>query len=317
MDVNITFYAVSLAIIKLFILALIGYLLRLRNVIDDKFVDTLSLLLVRGIFPALIISKTVTHFNFIAYPLWWIFPLAAILFSALGAGIGLVIRPFLKNRASGKEFVASVAFQNCGYLPMNLILFSFAGALADKLLIYMFLFLIGFNLVMWSFVPFFLAGRKSGMPKRDILFNPPVVATIFSLLVVAIAGPGSLPPVLMDPLRQLGRAAFPLAMLTLGAYLCRYKAYGSANKGALIVGGAAKLFLLPLLTLPILYFVPLSYDHKFFLFLESMMPTAVSLVVIGSYVKCDNKFFSSSIFYTHIVAIFSIPFWLMIFKVFL
>jgi len=317
MDIHVTFYAVGLAIIKLFILALIGYLLRLRNVIDDKFVDTLSLLLVRGIFPALIISKTVTHFNFTAYPLWWIFPVAAILFSAIGACIGTILCLFLRKCTSRKEFIASVAFQNCGYLPMNLILFSFAGALADKLLIYMFLFLIGFNLVMWSFVPFFLAGRKSGMPKRDILFNPPVVATIFSLLVVAIAGPGSIPPVLMDPLRQLGHAAFPLAMLTLGAYLCRYKAYGFANKGALIAAGAAKLFLLPLIALLILYFVPLSYDHKFFLFLESMMPTAVSLVVIGSYVKCDNKFFSSSIFYTHVVAIFSIPFWLIVFKIFL
>ncbi len=317
MDINITFYAVSLAIIKLFILVLIGYILRLRKVIDDKFIDTLSLLLVRVVFPALIISKTVTHFSFTKYPLWWILPLSAILFSALGAIVGLIIYPFLKNFDSRKEFISSVAFQNCGYLPMNLILFSFAGALQDKLLIYTFLFIVGFNLVMWSFVPFFLAKKKNGMPKRDILLNPPVLATIFSLLVVAIAGPGSLPSVLMDPLRQLGHAAFPLAMLTLGAYLCRYKAYGSSNKGALIAGGVAKLFLLPLLVLPILYFVPLSYDHKFFLFLESMMPTAVSLVVIGSYVKCDNKFFSSSIFYTHIGAIFSIPFWLIVFKILL
>jgi predicted permease len=44
------------------------------------------------------------------------------------------------------------------------------------------------------------------------------------------------------------------------------------------------------------------------------MPTAVSLVVIGSYTGADNEFFSSSIFYTHLVAIFSIPLWLAVFR---
>jgi len=317
MDIQITFYAIVSSIIKLFILMLVGYILRLRKIIDDKFVDTLSLLLVRVVFPALIISKTITHFSFIEYPLWWVLPLSAILFSAIGALLGMIVYPILKNFNSRKEFICSSAFQNCGYLPMNLILFSFAGALRDKLLIYTFLFIVGFNLVMWSFVPLFLAGKKNEMPKRDILLNPPVIATIFSLCVVAFAGKGSIPPIIMDPLRQLGQAAFPLAMITLGAYLYRHKAHDPENKGALFAGGAVKLFLFPLIILTLLYFAPLTYDYKFFLFMESIMPTAVSLVVIGSYVKCDNKFFSSSIFYTHLIAIFSIPFWLVIFKIFL
>ncbi len=317
MDIQITFYAIASSIIKLFILMLVGYILCLRKIIDDKFVDTLSLLLVRVVFPALIISKTVTHFSFIEYPLWWVLPLSAILFSAIGALLGMIIYPVLRNFNSQKEFICSSAFQNCGYLPMNLILFAFAGALRDKLLIYTFLFIVGFNFVMWSFVPLFLSGKKSGMPKRDILLNPPVIATVFSLCVVAFAGKGSIPSIIMDPLRQLGQAAFPLAMITLGAYLYRHKAHNPENKAALFAGGAIKLFLFPLIVLTALYFAPLAYDYKFFLFMESIMPTAVSLVVIGSYVKCDNKFFSSSIFYTHLIAIFSIPFWLVIFKIFL
>jgi predicted permease len=44
------------------------------------------------------------------------------------------------------------------------------------------------------------------------------------------------------------------------------------------------------------------------------MPTAVSLVVIGSLTGSDNRFISSSIFYTHVVSLFTIPVWLVIYN---
>ena len=76
---------------KLFLLMLCGYLLHNRGIIDDKFTDNLSLLLVRVIFPALIISKTIANFSFKEYPLWWMFPLSAIVFSLVGMLLGGVV----------------------------------------------------------------------------------------------------------------------------------------------------------------------------------------------------------------------------------
>lgn len=317
MEIEFTFITISIAIIKLFILMAAGYILYYRGLIDDRFTDMLSLLLVRLVFPALIISKTVTHFSFEEYSYWWFLPLCGMAFSLGGMLMGAVVYRLLGRTESGREFMCSCGFQNCGYLPMNLILFAFAGAIADRLLVYMFLFTLGFNVLMWSLVPLFLTGKLRSDFKLKVFLNPPVVAIVFSLLWVTFLGKESMPPVIADPLRQLGQAAFPLAMLTLGAYLCRYRAWKPKHKLSLAACGITKLFLFPVVILGILILVPLGADYKFFLFLQAVMPTAVSLVVIGSYTGADNEFFSSTIFYTHLVAIFSIPLWLAVFRVIL
>ncbi len=313
MEFSFTFHTIALAIAKLFILMFIGYFLYRRKLIDDKFTDTLSLMLVRAIFPALIISKITGHFSFNEYAYWWIFPLAAIIFSLAGMVIAMAALRFFPGFKSPREFMCSSAFQNCGYLPMNLILFSFASGVADRLFIFTFLYIIGFNILMWSLIPLFLSGTLKSDFKVSVLFTPPIVATIFSLLWVAFMGKGTIPHVIGDPLMQLGNAAFPMAMVALGAYLCRYEAHNPKDKGPLFAAGIIKLLLFPALVLSVLMPIPLAAECKFLLFLEAIMPTAVSLVVIGSYTASDNKFFSSSIFYTHVAAIFSIPLWLALF----
>jgi predicted permease len=141
-----------------------------------------------------------------------------------------------------------------------------------------------------------------------------VVATAVSLIWVALFGKGSMPHLLDAPLRQLGGAAFPLAMLTLGAYLCRHRAHDLSGLPRLAACMAVKLIIFPALVLGALMFFPFGEDLRFFLFLESVMPVAVSLVVIGSYTGADNKFFSGVIFYSHVAAIFTIPLWLAVYN---
>ncbi|MFH1847149.1 MAG: AEC family transporter [Candidatus Omnitrophota bacterium] len=316
MEIQFTFFTITTAIIKLFILMLLGYVIYHKKFIDDKFTDMLGRLLVSIFFPALIISKTVDHFSFDKYPDWWYLPVAAFIFSAAALIIGAVVYKFLKGFDSKREFMCSAAFQNCGYLPMNLILFSFSGEMRDRLLIYVFLYTLGFNVLVWSFVPLFFSGKMRDSLKLKVLLNPPVLAIVFSLLWVALKGEGGLPHLIADPIRQLGQAAFPIAMLTLGAYLSRYQAHNPGHKMSIAAVAAIKLFVFPALVLFVLTFFAFRPDYKFFLFLQSIMPTAVSLVFISSYKGGDSDFLSGVIFYTHLIAVFSIPFWLMVYRFF-
>lgn len=299
---------------KIFVLMFLGYALFRFKLIDKSCTDKMSLLLVRVFFPALIVSKTINHFSFTEYEYWWFLPLCAILFILMGAVIALLIYGLTGGEfISKKEFIGVCSFQNCGYLPMNLILFAFAGVLRDRLLIYMFLFIVGFNVFMWSLFPLFLQGKL----KKDISFkvflNSPVLATVFSLLWVAIMGRGTLPDLIAGPAEQLANAAFPMAMITLGSYLACYRAYSPSPKMPIFLTATAKLVLLPLVVLLILIKVPVPEDYRFFLFLQSFMPTAVSLVVIGGYTDSDNRFISSVIFYTHLFAFFTIPMWIFLY----
>ena len=295
---------------------LAGYMLYQKRLIDDKFVDTLSQVLVKLLFPALIISKTIAHFSFSEYGSWWVLPLSAAVFCLVGMAIGRVILVFLRSCTSRREFMTSCGFQNCGYLPMNLIIFAFSGLLADRLLIYLFLFVLGFNVLMWSLVPLFFAGKLNKVHIRpSVFFNAPVVATVFALLWVAIFGRGTIPHIIADPLRQLGQSSFPIAMITLGAYLNRHRAFRPEAGLPLISALVVKLFVFPALVLGLFMLVPVRPDYRFFLFLQAIMPTAVSLVVIGGYTGADNRFLSGAIFYSHLLAIFTIPLWLMLYRI--
>ena len=315
MDFSFSFLTITVAIIKLFMLILVGYYMYNKKIIDEKFTDTLSQVLVKVLLPALIIAKTTHHFDFDVYRHWWIMPICGIVFSLVGMGIGTFVFKLVREEKPFREFICSTGFQNSGYLPMNLILFSFSQTIADKLLIYMFLFLMGFNLFVWSFVPCFFNGKTRSDFKIKMLFSPPVLATVFSLIWIAVFGKNSLPDIFTDPIRQLGGAAFPVSMIVLGAYLCKYKAFLPDGKRIISFGILCKLIIFPLIVLPVLLFLPIDNFIKFFLFLQSTMPTAVSLVIIGSYTGADNQYLSSIVFYTHLFCIISIPGWLGIYRI--
>jgi len=315
MELQFTFGTIASAIAKIFLVMSAGYALYYFKFIDEKFTDTLSRVLIYVLMPALIVSRTVQHFSFTEYPFWWFLPVSAVLFSLAGLVLGGAVYGLARFRGARKEFISSCAFQNCGYLPMNLILFSFAGAAADDLLLMLFLFIMGFNILMWSLVPLFLTGRLKKDFSFSALLNPPVVATLVSLVWVALFGKGSMPSLLAAPLDQLGNASFPMAMLTLGAYLCRHRAHDLSGASRIAACMGVKLIIMPAIVLAALVLFPLGQDLRFFLFLQSAMPVAVSLVVIGSYTGADNRFFSGAIFYSHVAAVFSVPLWLAVYNI--
>jgi malate permease and related proteins len=326
MEIYFSFSDIVYAIAKLFLLIVAGYVLRHRNIIDDKFTDTLSDVLVRVMFPALIIHKTVSIFSFSDFPYWWVLPIVAVVFSLSGMVLGRVVFSFFSSqriftkdndttKAPKREFIAGCGFQNSGYLPMNIILFAFSGLTGDILLVYMFLFLTGFNLLIWSFLPVFFARKGRAEVKLGSLFNPPVVATVISLLWVWLFGRGSMPEVISAPMGQLGHASFPIAMMVLGAHLSRYKAHLPERKALVVTGIATKLLIFPALALILLFFIPMTEGYRFFLFVEAIMPSAVTLVIVGSYSRADNSYLSSVIFYSHVASVLTIPLWLGIFRI--
>jgi predicted permease len=72
--------------------------------------------------------------------------------------------------------------------------------------------------------------------------------------------------------------------------------------------------LFPLGVLALLACIPLEATDKFIIFLQATMPVAATLLVIGHYEEADNAFLSGSIFYSHLVAIVTVPAWLYLFS---
>jgi len=135
-----------------------------------------------------------------------------------------------------------------------------------------------------------------------------------AIILVLLFGNNWMPNIISEPLRLIGNSSFPLSLILLGAILAEHRGYRLPHISALGCCILAKLIILPLVTIFVIQFLPISEMYKFIIFLQSTMPTAVSLVIIGSQAKADNNFFSGVILYSHICAVITVPVWLMIFN---
>jgi hypothetical protein len=121
--------------------------------------DALSRLVIQIIFPALIFAQMLKNFKFNLYPNWWIFPLVSLVITVAGLILGWLLLKFLRLKTHKLQFLSLVAFQNSGYLPLAMAAAIFTGQQASDIFIFIFLFLLGFDLVAWVFICLLMKNR--------------------------------------------------------------------------------------------------------------------------------------------------------------
>ncbi|MBN1494031.1 MAG: AEC family transporter [Candidatus Omnitrophica bacterium] len=300
---------------KILLLIGFGFALSAFKIIKKGMLNGLSAFLLWICLPSLFFVKLTSFFDAAEFPTWWVLPIGAVVMGFAGLGVGYLAQLPLKECGARREFMASCAFQNCGYLPLAFIAFTTTGALREELLIYIFLFLLGFNLNLWFFVPAFLAREEASLrTTREAILNPPMISMAIALISVSILGKGWLPHVVAAPLKIVGNTSFPLSLILLGLSLEIHKGYRLRSWSELGMCLFVKLLLFPFLALPILFLIPLHETDRFILLLETTMPVAVTLILIGHYKNANNAFLSASIFYSHLFAILTVPLWLFVFS---
>jgi len=220
-----SFHAIFFGIVKLFVLIAVGYGLSVSSVLKKEGADALSAVLIWALLPALILTRITSTFSPGEYPFWWILPLAAVILLCCCYLIALPFQRVFARSHLEREFITSSVFQNVGYLPMALTAFVCTGPFCDKILVFIFLFVMGFNLVFWSFGPVYLSKNSLNIKSLLKMINMPLIVTIFSIITIFIFGKGWMPKVIFEPLDILGKATFPMAMIVLGAYLGAYRGY--------------------------------------------------------------------------------------------
>ncbi|HTZ11470.1 MAG TPA: AEC family transporter [Candidatus Margulisiibacteriota bacterium] len=296
----------GLAVLQILLLGAIGYLLVKKNILKDEGLDALSRLAIDVTLPVLIFCQLVRDFSFQQYATWWLFPLLSIAISIAGFVAGCIFVGFLKGEQRKVQFLSLVSFQNSGYLPLVLI----AGLLplekVGTMFIYLFLFLTGFNLLMFSAGVHLLTFHKERRFEWESLFSPPVVATIAGLAVVFFGLGQFVPQTVLKPLRMLGDCTLPLAMLVVGASLAQIK-LKQVNLKAMALMVAAKMIILPLLGLWLVLSLKLPQLLGLLIVIQLAMPPATTLSLIIRHYNKEDLLISQGIFIGHIVGLFSVP----------
>jgi len=301
-----SFKIIGVAVGQIILLGVIGFFLVKRNILAHTGLDALSKLVMEVTLPILIFCELVKNFSFRQYANWWVFPLLSIAITAAGLILGSVVLKLIKGHQEKLQFLSLTAFQNSGYLPLALIAAFLPGPQRETMFIYLFLFLIGFNLVMFSLGVHMICFHKEREFELGSLFSPPVIAAVFSLALIFFGLQKFIPGSAIKALRMAGDCTLPLAMFVVGGSLAEIN-LSRIHKGAMFFVILIKLIILPALGLWLIIRLGLPELVGLLILIQLAMPSATTLSVITRYYKKEDILASEGIFFTHIASIITIP----------
>lgn len=309
----LSFQSTFLAAFQILLMGGCGYFLGRRKIIHEDGLGLLSGLVIHFFLPCFILSQFLGNFSFQLYKNWWIFPLLSFAMTLCAFILAKAVCLLEKDVTHRKEFLSLVSFQNSGYIPLMLVatLFSIEGA--RILNVYIFLFLIGFDLVLWLLGVWMLTRHRIEKFELKNMVSSPVVAIAASLLLVFLGAPRFIPTEVMKPLKMFGDCTLPLAMIIMGGNLARFK-ITDVHIPEIFLLVMTKLVLLPLLALSVVSIFKMDFWVGFLIVLEAAVPSAVSLSVIARHYKIEEAFINQGLFFTYLFSVATIPIFLMLYS---
>lgn len=297
----------------LFAILFTGYFLRKINFLDDEMNHGLNKFIVYFAYPCMIVHNIGTlemsgklAFNFI------LMLLLSIAFFFLYGGYMYLYgkaRKFPRDISHVAEFAS--ASPNNGFMgfPITLLFFGEEGMflmLAHNASMNFFFFTYGIKTLQRNKQG---NGRKTPRAAlRSILkvvTNPNTIALALGLFISLLGK--EIPVALDEYLVYIGNVSTPMAMIFIGSTLAKYNPLEIIRERVTIEGTINKLIILPLLTLAIVYFLPIDNFIKAMLVLGCCFPGAAVVSMLTEQEGEDHTVSSKILFLSTIVSIVTIP----------
>jgi len=250
-----------------------------RKMISQNQIDGLSSATVKIFLPCLIFAKIVQTLDPGKQPGWWTLPLAGVVMALVGTGLGAVV--FAGQLPEKRSMLPVAGMQNAGYLvlPIGLALFP---ERFDTFAVYVFLFILGYNPILWSLGKILITGDVGARPGwRDLLTAVPVAALVLGAVLGGIDF-------------NL-RSCFPDAVRAM----------------------SVKLLALPALTALTLHLTHLHTINPLlaeFFIIESAAAPAVALVLQVRTYGGDEQRVGSAMFFSYLACTVTLPAWVAVWR---
>jgi predicted permease len=309
--VPVTFQTSAIAVTQIFAMGAVGFYLVRRGIINGAGLHLLSFLSINIFFPLFIFNQILAHFDAVLMPFWWQFPLINISL----AFTGLLISSLVMLRHHGPQktgFLAVSCLNNGGYIPLLLVMSLPLGAMAGQAYAAVIFSIIGFDLCLWSFGIWLVTRDQSAGIDFRKMINPPLMSMFAALGISLTVGHTIVPEAVLKPMKILGDAALPVAMLVIGGNLSMSnlaRINWREVTGAVLI----KLIVLPLITLIVLSIVRFKLNPliSFIAIIQASMPTSITISIIARNYETKNQdFINRGIFVTHLLSMVTIPIFL-------
>ncbi|MDO4485914.1 MAG: AEC family transporter [Bacillota bacterium] len=297
----------------LFAILFTGWFLRKINFIDDKMNRSMNKLIVYFAYPCMIVhnigsldmnSRILTQF-LTAFVISLAF---FYLYGAVTYGYSR-LRRFPAEDSNVLEF--AMAAPNDGFMgfPVALLFFGETGLLlmlAHNAAMNFFMFTYGTKLMRRNF-----QGRRKATPRAlmkaalKLLMNPNILALLIGF-GISLCG-GFIPEAVDEYLLYLGNVSTPMAMIFIGSTLTKCRFIDIIKEIRTVEASLMKLVWLPLITLVLVFFLPVEPLTKCIVVLGISFPTGATVSMLAEQEGQNEAAASKVLFLSTVVSIATIP----------
>ncbi len=302
MDLFVSSVDITWRVLIVFSLAIFGIIARkcgfLREEARMSFADVMWNITL----PPLVFVSMTADVNWGRLMTGMIAPAVALLLVILLSFGGMVLGRRLSLTADRlKTFQILCAMPNSAFIgfPVVLSIYGHQG------LAYAVLYDVGTTVAFCSIAIMIMRGGGDWGENWKSLLSPALVAVICGLFINWLGI--KIPPLILAPLRIMGDATVPLAMLLMGYTLGGLKLGFNSLTWELGLVCLLKLLLCPILAYLVLLPLPITPLVKTVIVLETAMPSMASTTVLVEKFKGDGEFAATGILATTVFSIFTIP----------
>lgn len=293
---------IALSILAIYVFILLGYIAKkiFKDELGERGMVIISVYFLHPIFSFWGLSTKPMNLELLKVPMYY------LLFSCLTIALGYIAaRLFFEDKKDRSIMTIASAINNTGNLgiPLGIALFG-----ADSI-IYTSMMSVANTLMTYTLGVFFYSAGNSSMKEAFLnIFKLPVIWAAMLAMILNFSGV-VIHPILFKSLEMGAYCMVVLQLIIFGMYLCSMK-LGELNLKLLLHVHLLKFVVLPTVTIGLLFFVlPLEPFVASVLFLELIVPLAVTNVNIAALYDCKPIDVASLILFTSILFI---PFLLLI-----
>ena len=282
---NITLQSVA----ALLAIGVLGFWIIKRHIIPENILQFLAILAIDIALPSIVFANIITQFSPSSSIRWWQYPLWWLVFSAIALILSLAAM-FVSSKATRREFVISLFFQNGIFFPF--IIMSGIFGPTNPYIAILFVFIAFHPTLFYSTNHLFFqrsnmktGGDREGDSSKGRLrlgriLNPVLVSTAIAAAIKLSGADGYLPTFIITVFQMLGAMSLPLLMLILGGSLyVDFQHKGPIYGQEVIKFILIKNVIFPLLFIALLVFVRPAYPVALIMFLQSAVPPITGIPI--------------------------------------
>lgn len=276
---------------------LIGFFMYRKGCITLAGCKDMANMLVKLIIPAVIINSFCIPFSVDSLLALGQSTIAAVILLLLA----VLVARWLYPHSSLENF--SSAFSNAGFIGIPLV----SAVLGREAVLYAVPFVALLNLLQWTYGVDIIKEEQSQFSLHQMLWNPPMVGIGIGFLLFLTGYGAVLPNSVTSMLQGICGLNAPLAMMILGVYLAREDVAKLFVDRKLFMVCGVRLLIIPLLSVLILWLLPLPRTMSIVLLLCAASPVGANVAVYAQLHEKNYAYASKMVVLSTLLSMISLP----------